>query len=221
MLRSRHLAPSPRLLLVVSLAAAAGGCGGDDDGGTDGGTAADAAFDYADAETVVCSEFAALDLGVLDPIPAASAVQSANPMPPEGNPDAKVIDLTGTAANGQQPDLISIELWDGLGAFAGGDAATGTFTISGDDTKFVTCGICMYIHADATVAEGTVLDSRKDYVATGGSITIDSIAGNLTGSVTDLTFTELDLSDPQGGPLEGGCQTAVPSATFDVAIEVE
>lgn len=222
MLRSRHLAPSPRLLLVVCLAAAAGGCGGgdDDDDSTDG-SVADAAFDPADAEPVVCTDFAALDLGALDPIPAATAVQKANPTPPEGNADAKVIDLTGTAANGQQPDFISIELWDGLGAFEGGDAETGTFTISGDDAKAVTCGLCVYIHADVTLADGMVVDSRKDYIATGGSITIESVAGNFTGSVSDLTFAEIDFSDPLGAPLAGGCETAVPSATFDVAIEVE
>ena len=219
--RPRHLAPSPRLVVVVWLAAAAG-CGGDDDGTGEGeGTVADAAVDFADAEPVVCTDFAALDLGALDPIPAASATQSPNPTPPEGNPDAKVIDLTGTAANGQQPDFISIELWDGLGAFEGGDAVTGDFTISGDDAKVVTCGICLYIHADVTLAEGMVVDSRKDYIATGGSISIDSVAGNFTGSATDLTFTEIDLSDPLGAPLEGGCETAVPSATFDVTIEVE
>lgn len=214
--------PAPlRSLLAAALAAALFACGGDDDGTSDETTAADAALDFPDAEAVVCTDFAALDLGALGDIPGAAADQKANPEPPEGNPDAKVLDLTGTAANGQQPDMISIELWDGLGAFEGGDATTGTFTIEGDDTRAVTCGICVYVHADSTLAEGTIVDSRKDYIATGGSITVDSVTGNFTGSVANLTFTEIDWTDALGAPLEGGCETALPSATFDVAITVE
>lgn len=218
MLRSR---PAPlRSLVAAALTAALFGCGGDDDGTSDEGTVADAAFDPADAEAVVCADFAALDLGALGDIPGATAVQRDNP-DPEAGPDDKVLDLTGTAANGQQPDIISIELWDGLGAFEGGAAETGTFTIAGDDAKVITCGVCVIIHADSTLVDGTLVDSRKDYIATGGSVTIDSLTGNLTGSVADLTFTEIDWTDELGAPLEGGCQTAVPSASFDVAIEVE
>jgi hypothetical protein len=222
-MRSRHLAPLRSLLVVwlAVIAAGTGGCGGDDDDGTDESTVADAALAFPDAEPVICNDFAAPDLGALDPIAAATTEQSDNPDPPEGNADAKVIDLTGTAANGQQPDLISIELWDGLGAFEGGDAVTGTFTIAGDEAQVVTCGVCVYIHADATVADGSVVDTRKDYIATGGTVTIDSVTGNFTGSVADLTFTEIDWTNALGGPLAGGCETAVPSATFDVAITVE
>lgn len=217
MLRTRSLTVVATLAAALALA-----CGGDDDG--DDSTdvpLTDAGDTFPDAEVAICTDFAALDLGALDPIPGAEATQSANPTPPAGNADAKTLELRGTAANGQKPDIISIELWDGYGTFEGGDAATGTYTIEGDDTEVVTCGICIYIYADATLAEGEIVDSEKDYIATGGTITVDSIDGNFTGSVSDLTFTEIDQTSEMGAPLEGGCQTAIPSASFDAAITVE
>lgn len=209
-------------ILLFSLAAALGfGCGGDDDGNGDTSSEADAAFDFPDAAQPVCTDFAALDLGALEPIPGAEAVQKANPDPPEGNADARTLQLLGTAASGSKPDLIAIELWDGYGSFMDGDATTGIFTIEGDDSVVATCGVCIYIYSDATLADGTIVDSEKDYIATGGTLTVDSITGNFTGSASDLTFTEIDQTDENGAPLAGGCETAVPSATFDVAITVE
>jgi hypothetical protein len=214
-----------RLLATASLAAACllVACGGDDDGDDSTDTPEfDAGVDnFPDAAVAACTDFAALDLGALEPIPGAAAVQQANPDPPEGNPDAKVLRLRGAAANGEKPDLVEIELWDGLGAFEGGAAATGTYTIEGDETQVVTCGVCLYIYSDATEVDGEVVDSEKDYIATGGSITVDSVTGNFTGSLTDVTFTEIDWTSELGAPLEGGCTTSIPSATFDVAITVE
>jgi hypothetical protein len=203
-----------RSLLVLSLAAMlAAACGGDDDGSTDTPTF-DASFDFPDSGEV-CTDYAALDLGALDPIPGAEAVED----PQMDNPDAKVLRLTGVAANGTNPDVIQIELWDGLGAFDGGVVATGTYPIEGDETSVVTCGVCIYLAADATLIDGTIVDDAKRYIATGGSLTVDSITTNFTGSATGLTFTEIDWADPNAGPLAGGCTSAVPSATFDVAIQ--
>ncbi len=223
MLGSRHPAPL-RSRVVLSLAAGlalAAGCGGDDDG-SDGDLAQpDAALDFIDGATPICTDFAAADLGALDPIPGQLARQAANPDPPEGNADAKTLTLQGTAANGQTPDVISIELWDGYGSFEGGDAATGTYPIAGDDTAVVSCGICIYIYSNATLVDGMIVDSEKNYIATGGTLMVDSIETNFTGSASDLTFTEIDQSSPDGNPLEGGCETGVPSASFSAAIQVE
>jgi hypothetical protein len=214
----------PRLLATASLAACLlAACGGDDDGDDSTDTAGfDAAVDnFPDAATVVCTDFAALDLGALEPIPGAEAVDQPNPDPPKADPDARVLRLRGTAAHGERPDLVEIELWDGLGAFEGGAVEPGTYEISGDEAQVVTCGVCLYIYSDATVVDGEIVDSAKDYIATGGSITVDSIAGNLTGSLDGITFSEIDWTSELGAPLDGGCTTAIPSATFDTAITVE
>src|SRR4051812_10749448 len=40
-------------------------------------------------------------------------------------------------------DYVQIELWDNKGAFAAGAVHTGTFTISGADADFSTCGVCV------------------------------------------------------------------------------
>ena len=222
MLGSRHPAPL-RSHVALSLAAAlalAAGCGGDDDGGGDQ-EQPDAALDPPDAAVEICTDFAALDLGALDPIPGQAARQAANPAPPDDNPDAKTLTLQGTAANGQTPDVISIELWDGYGTFEGTDAATGTYEIAGDDTAVSSCGICVYIYSNATLVDGMIVDSEKNYIATGGTLTVDSIELNFTGSASDLTFTEIDQTSTTGSPLEGGCTTGVPSASFAAPIQVE
>ncbi len=213
-----------RLLAIGSLAACLlAACGGDDDGDDSTDVPGfDAAVDnFPDAAEVVCTDFAALDLGALEPIPGAEAVDQPNPSPPKGDPDARVVRLRGTAANGELPDLIEIELWDGLGAFEGGAVEPGTSEISGDEAQVVTCGVCLYIYSDATVVEGEIVDSAKDYIATGGSITVDTVTGNFTGSLDGITFTEIDWTSEMGAPLEGGCTTAIPSADFDAAITVE
>lgn len=216
MLRSALLATS---CLAACLVAA---CGGDDDGDDSTDTpVVDGGDPFPDATEVVCTDYAALDLGALEPIPAAEAVDQANPDPPEGNPDARVLRLRGDAANGTKPDLVEIELWDGLGEFTGGMMAPGTYEITGAETKVLSCGICLYIYSDATVVDGEVVDSAKDYIATGGSITVDSVTGNFTGSLDGVTFTEIDWTSEDGSALDGGCTTAIPSATFDVAITVE
>ncbi|HEU5058771.1 MAG TPA: hypothetical protein VFU21_19695 [Kofleriaceae bacterium] len=211
-----------RLLATASLAACLlAACGGDDDGGdTTDGSVFDAGDVFPDGAPVVCTDYAALDLGALEPLPGAEAVDQDNPDPAAG-PDDRVLRLRGTGANGQRPDLVEIELWDGLGAFEGGAAAPGTYEISGDEAQVITCGVCIYIYSDATVVDGEVVDSAKDYIATGGSITVDSVTGNFTGSLDGITFTEIDWTSELGTPLEGGCTTAIPSATFDVAITVE
>lgn len=211
-----------RLLLAVSTAASfALGCGGDDDGDDtdDQSMLSDAAPNLPDAAVPLCTDFAATDLGTLDPVPSAQAFQRAQDDPPVGNDDAKWIQLLGAAAGGEKPDVLAIELWDGFGAFDGGDVAIGDFTIAGVETAVATCGVCVYIWADATLADGEVLDKEKEYIATGGMVTIDSIEGNLTGSVSNLTFTEINASSTEGTPLEGGCETAITSGTFDVLIE--
>jgi hypothetical protein len=99
-------------------------------------------------------------------------------------------------ANQMARDVIYVELWDGFGAFAAGPARTGTFTISGDETDYDTCGVCVLVLAN--YANNT---AAKMLAATSGTVTVTSIgtaAGQTTAvTLTNISFTEIALQADQ------------------------
>lgn len=104
---------------------------------------------------------------------------------------------TSLSAMQPVPDILNIELWDGYGPFANGTARTGTFTISGDDTDYDTCGICVLMAAN--------LDDNKParlLLATAGTVTVTSIAmasGQSTVvDVANASFVEITYVQDQG-----------------------
>jgi hypothetical protein len=204
-----------RRLWLAVLASTLIACGGDDDGGESAAIDADV---FADAPPPPpCSDYAALDLGALDPLPGAEAYRR----PQGADPEVELFTLFGEAAGGEKPDMLIVELYDGFGAFEGGDVTTGVFPLTGEETVTESCGVCVYLYADASLVDGTPVDREKDYIATAGTVTIDSIAGNLTGSIADLELTEIDPNSIEGAPLEGGCTSGSASVTFDALIQEE
>ena len=95
------------------------------------------------------------------------------------------------------PDIINVELWDGYGAFANTTAHTGTFTISGDETDYDTCGICVLMAANL------VNDTpARLLLATSGTVQVKSIAtaaGETTEvEVEEASFVEITYVQDQG-----------------------
>jgi len=117
------------------------------------------------------------------------------------------------------PDLFALQLYKGYGAFASGEIRTGTYNITGDETQFADCGVCALIFADIDTTNG-MIGSR--YLATGGTVTITSVSPNLTGSVSNLTFTHVDINDQtfMSTPNADGCPSAITSLSFDVAVGI-
>lgn len=110
--------------------------------------------------------------------------------------------LPGTAMQAT-PDLLMVELWDGFGVFGGGVARAGTFTLTGAETDYDTCGVCVLLAAN--VANNT---PAKLLLATSGTVTITSV-GSAIGQTTratldNATFVEIVL-DPNTGyePVSG------------------
>ena len=100
--------------------------------------------------------------------------------------------LTATSAT---PDIVVVELWDNYGAFAGGVARTGTFTISGNETDYDTCGVCLLMFANVTNGTATKL-----LLATSGTVTVTSI-GTAAGQTTQATVSNasfVEIVDNQG-----------------------
>ena len=144
------------------------------------------------------------DLGIVDSLkdPLATIDYS----DPEDTDSAAWRRLSGIAA----PDVeLSIDLWDGYGAFADGNAAPGDYPIAGDDTDPSSCGLCIEV-------EMTVGEVAHRMAASGGSLSLESVDDRLAGSGETLSFIEVD---DNGAPLDGGCKASIDRVVFDAPLE--
>ncbi len=104
---------------------------------------------------------------------------------------------TPATAMQDKPDVLVVELWDDFGVFAGGPAKTGTFQLTGEETDYDTCGVCVLLLAN------TVDDTQeKMLLATSGTVTVTSIAtaaGQTTQvSLTNASFVEISYDATNG-----------------------
>lgn len=106
---------------------------------------------------------------------------------------------------GPPRDVLFFKLISGAGVFAGG-LRTGTFSLSGVDAGFTTCGLCVNVVADIVAGQGPT----KFYQATAGEVTLTSVTSPYAGSVSNLVFAEVDGN---GAPVPG-CTTKVTTASF-------
>ncbi|MEZ4366017.1 MAG: hypothetical protein R2939_06990 [Kofleriaceae bacterium] len=124
------------------------------------------------------------------------------------------VGLTSIAA-GPPADGVQIELYAGFGALSGG-IVPDTYTITGDELNYATCGVCVTIQADITQdAVGSV------YMATGGSVTINSISPTFSATASNLTFEHVTI-DPQtfqSTPVGDGCNSSITSVAIDATLE--
>lgn len=167
---------------------------GDDD--DDAGTNVDSGPDI-DAPAVACTAAATYgDEALLNPV-----AQQVN---------AGLIVFEGELNADALPDLFALQLYDGFGVFTDG-IAPGTYEITGDEAQFATCGLCALL-----ITDGGEADS---YLATSGSVTITSISPNLTGTVTNLTYTHVDIDDNDTStPSASGCQSDIAALSFDAVV---
>ncbi|HET9625417.1 MAG TPA: hypothetical protein VFP84_28815 [Kofleriaceae bacterium] len=124
--------------------------------------------------------------------------------------------ITVVLAPGPPKDDLFISLTAGSGVFAGG-IKPGTFTISGQDASFNTCGLCTTILAHIDAQTGPA----KFFFADAGTITLDTATpaaqgapSKIAGSAQNLHFTEIDLGASGATPVQGGCQTTIESLSF-------
>ncbi|HKE16927.1 MAG TPA: hypothetical protein VKB80_18770 [Kofleriaceae bacterium] len=210
------------LAACAALLGALPACGGDDDGisvpDSGSGSAGDASAGCPVEATV----------GPFDPL-EMEAIHFTQPPADEGgepDPSVRAISALGRIDGGDGPpaDLLFIELWDGFGAFSGGQLGPGDFTIAGDETNLADCGVCIYALGDAVPGSDRI-DFAKQYIATSGTVTVDAagtragndINGNFTGSLSGLTMIEIDQAT--GEPVSGGCETAIQSVSWDAPIQ--
>lgn len=104
-------------------------------------------------------------------------------------------------------DDLLIELWaDEESVFAAG-IKTGTFQLTGAEANYDTCGACVLIESD-----------ELDYIATGGTLTLTSIAGKLTGKIENVTLQGYEYDKNDNVVPRPDCTSSITSATFDLAL---
>ena len=131
-------------------------------------------------------------------------------------------------ANGS--DVLDIELFQGYGGFGTGDIADGTYTISGSDTMYSACGICLTVFTGAMQTgsgSSAVLNVTGAYTASSGSVTLTSVAGTLTGSISNVQFQDVGFMEMNGfpnpndpaSPPVSNCTTSIGSASFSATLQ--
>lgn len=127
----------------------------------------------------------------------------------------------GEGAAGTPTDELQLEFYRGAGAFAGYPIAPGTYQISGDETQYATCGVCVLLVANVSpaVAGRAPDDPDADYLATAGTVEIVSVDPTFEVRVRDLEFTRVDIDDAsyQSTPSADGCASSLPEATVSTA----
>jgi hypothetical protein len=118
----------------------------------------------------------------------------------DGDPGAAVeVDADGSILGALalnldvKTDILAVWLRPGRGAFPGA-LTEGTFPITGADADFASCGACVFIAADFDSKTGKASDF---YMATGGTVKVNSVHGHLDVSVTGLSFTHINLDNDQ------------------------
>lgn len=84
-------------------------------------------------------------------------------------------------------DVVQLELYDGVGAFAGGVVRVGSFPV---ETGEAQCGVCL--RALGNKGEAT----ETEYVATAGMVNITAIGASaqpISATITAAAFTELGV----------------------------
>ncbi len=191
-------------------------CGGDDDGRHVVTHDASMGSNAVDAPAAGCLIGSALAPSF------GSDNQFADEWPEDADPmfTPHHIYFDGLLNDDQATDDLLIDLVQGFGVFAGSgaDIQTGTFSLAGDDTKYSTCGACVYLAADW--GDNGPADF---YFAQSGVLELTSVAGNLVGTITNVTFARVGYDEDMnwaGDTVIGDCTSHIDSASFNVPIDV-
>ena len=213
----RRPAPAALLACTFLLAAACGSDsgngddggaddGGDDDGGyggtlPDGGPGAPDGGGTVDADIDLdCPDGKLGELGAL-----ANPMGIQEPFDVEDPDGPQVRILSGDFGANLTASMLLI---DGRGPFVETTAVPGTYQLGEAEASLITCGACIQLGVNSEQA-------LLGFLATAGTLTLDAVDTNVTGSATDLVLQQVD---PQtGGIVEGGC-TATASLSFDVVL---
>jgi hypothetical protein len=107
-------------------------------------------------------------------------------------------------------DDLLVELWAEAGSVFAAGIKTGTFPLTGNEATYDTCGACVMIES-----------AELDYIATGGTLKLTSIAGKLTGSLENVTLEGFEYDNADNLVARPDCMATIARATFDLALAPE
>jgi hypothetical protein len=116
----------------------------------------------------------------------------------------------GALQPGPTADTLDIQLIQGMGAFAGGPPAAGTYALTGAETQLATCGVCVVIEA------GT---PREYYAAQRGTLVIETVDTSFKASLSNAELAHVTV-DPMTSvsTIVDACTTSVTSASWDTPV---
>lgn len=184
------------------------GCGGTCAGTCDAGETCNTSTKICQNSSNDCSVPAEFDnVTLLDPIADADAAA-----PTEAIYYSALLDDTAVY------DTLEFELYGDEGTLFEGAVETGSYELTGEQTDYATCALCVLLYSDNDDANDT---GGAIYMPTSGTLTLTSVEGRLTGSLTNVTLVEVEIGeDFATTPVAGGCSTLITSASFDTEIEL-
>jgi hypothetical protein len=116
------------------------------------------------------------------------------------------IAFLGALGAGPTADTLDIQLIQGMGAFAGGPPAAGTYMLTGPETQLSTCGTCVVIEA------GT---PRSYFAAQRGTLTIEQLDTSFKASLANVELAHVEV-DPMTSvsTIVDSCTTSITAASW-------
>ena len=189
---------------ILSLALILAACGGGNDLGVDAPPGGD-----ANEEGCLLAE----NLGVIGPAPgiAPGGLSWGNEFDPylvEGKGP-----FNENGGLGNLPDWFVVRLFDQTAPFPT-DLTPGTFQLEGPELNYETCGTCVLLVGNHTGDRNEEVTNA--YMATSGTLQIDSVIPTLSVTLTNATFQHVFFTVPDRThiPNESGCTTSVTELSF-------
>jgi hypothetical protein len=137
---------------------------------------------------------------------------------PMSGADPDVIYYSAQLDSDPKPDILAVELYKGFGAFTTGNITTGTFSLTGPELDYATCGVCVRVLTNVDVGAGG--DYSQMYFQTSGTVQLSSVNGNIVGTLSDVRLEHVTLNPTtfETTPVNDGCVTGTESAGFSAPI---
>ncbi|MEM9488212.1 MAG: hypothetical protein AAGC55_03650 [Myxococcota bacterium] len=118
----------------------------------------------------------------------------------------------------QRPDALLLELYQVNGGVFADGIMPGTYEIAGAELQYSDCSVCPRIFTDLDRTVTPAAPTDEGYLATGGTVQLDSISPNLSGSLSGVTFEHVDVDATTfvSSPHPDGCISAIDSLEFEV-----
>lgn len=122
----------------------------------------------------------------------------------------QTIAFLGALSAGGTADTLDIQLIQGMGAFASGPPAAGTYALTGAEAQLSTCGVCVVLDAGMP---------RSYFAAQSGTLVIEDATTSFKASLSNVTLAHVDVDpDTSVSTIVDACETHVTSASWDTPI---